>query len=275
MVALRVGRFSFELDRPLLMGVVNVTPDSFSDGGRHATAEQAIAHAYSLVEQGADILDIGGESTRPGAPAVALEQEWDRVGPVLASLQQAGVALSVDTRKPQIMERALQMGCDMINDVSGFRDPGSIAAVAAHSCACCIMHMQGDPLTMQVSPDYRDVLSELRLYFYTRVRALVQAGVEMNRIVLDPGIGFGKSVQHNLTLLQHLPELHESLPWLIGLSRKSLIGHLTGREIPDRLAGSLGGAIAAWAAGASILRVHDVAQTKDALTVFRAVTAKK
>jgi dihydropteroate synthase len=271
MAALQIGRFSFTLDRPLIMGVVNVTPDSFSDGGRHATTEQAVAHAHCLIQEGADILDIGGESTRPGAPAVGLEQEWERVGPVLAALQQAGVALSVDTRKPQIMRRALQLGCDMINDVSGFTDPDSIDAVAGATCACCIMHMQGDPLTMQVSPDYRDVLSELRLYFYTRVKALSEAGVGMNRIVLDPGIGFGKSVQHNLAVLRQLRSMHETLPWLVGVSRKSLIGHLTGRDVQDRLAGSLGGAIAAWAAGASILRVHDVAATKDALAVYSAV----
>ncbi len=257
------------------MGVVNVTPDSFSDGGRHATTDQAIAHAMQLVSQGADILDIGGESTRPGAPAIAPEEEWARVGPVLKALQSVGVALSVDTRKSSVMQLALAAGCDMINDVSGFSDPLAIEAVTNSNCACCVMHMQGDPLTMQVSPDYRDVLSELRLYFYHRVQASTQAGVGINRIVLDPGIGFGKSVAHNLTLLQHLRAMHDHLPWLVGLSRKSLVGHLTGRDVNDRLAGSLGGALAAWQSGAQILRVHDVGQTKDALAVFQAVMQKE
>ncbi len=272
---MQCGRFSFELNRPLIMGVVNITPDSFSDGGRYAQTDQAVAHALQLVQDGADILDIGGESTRPGAPPVPEDIEWQRIRPVLAALQTAGVALSVDTRKPGLMRLALDLGCDMINDVSGFNDPQAIAAVAQSDCACCVMHMQGNPLTMQATPDYRDVLSELSLYFYDRVTALTQAGVNQNRIVLDPGIGFGKTVQHNLRLLQHLRQLHDDLPFLVGVSRKSLIGHLTGRTVEARLAGSLGGALAAWHAGAAVLRVHDVAQTKDAFAVFRAITECK
>jgi dihydropteroate synthase len=275
MAVFQCGRFTFELNRPLIMGVVNITPDSFSDGGRFAQTDLAIAHAMQMVRDGADILDIGGESTRPGAQPVPDAVEWERVGPVLAALSSSGVALSVDTRKATVMRQALALGCDMINDVSGFVEPAAIAAVAKANCACCVMHMQGNPLTMQQSPDYRDVLSELNLYFYDRVEALTQAGVAREAILLDPGIGFGKSVEHNLTLLKHLRQLHADLPFLVGLSRKSLIGHLTGRPVEQRLAGSLGGALASWLAGAKVLRVHDVAATKDALTVFRAVIDKK
>ena len=267
------GRFEFTLDRPLLMGVVNVTPDSFSDGGQHAHADAAIKHAHQLIEEGAQIIDIGGESTRPGAQAVPLEEELFRIMPVLEALREAGVALSVDTCKADVMRMALDSGADVINDVTGFASEASRIVLATHpTCGACVMHMQGEPRTMQAAPAYSDLVLEVMQFLRDRATALIDEGVAARRIAIDPGFGFGKSVAHNYTLLR---ELHQfvglGFPVLAGLSRKSMIGAVTGRAVNDRLAGSLAGALAAVARGARILRVHDVAATRDALEVWLAV----
>jgi dihydropteroate synthase len=261
------------LDRPLVMGVVNVTPDSFSDGGRHATADSAIAHARRLIDEGADLLDIGGESTRPGASPVDPDAEWARIGPVIAGLRDCGLPLSVDTRRAGVMRRALAAGADMINDVAGFAEPASIEAVAASEAALCAMHMLGEPFTMQREPVYRDVVSEVVGFLYGRLEALVRAGVARERVVLDPGIGFGKTADHNVRLIRELGRLVDlGQPVLAGVSRKSLIGELTGgRPVGDRLAGSVAGALALVDRGAKIVRVHDVGATRQALDVWQAL----
>ncbi len=266
------GRFTLPLDRPLIMGVVNVTPDSFSDGGRHGTIEAAIAHARRLLAEGADLLDIGGESTRPGAAPVAPDEEIARVAPVVAALRDCAVPLSVDTRHPRTMRAVLELGADMINDVGAMRAPGAIDAVRESGCAVCVMHMQGEPATMQQAPAYVEVVSEVEEFLRERVDALVAAGVSRERVVVDPGIGFGKSLRHNLLLIDALDELAAGgQPVLVGVSRKSMIGELTGRSADQRLPGSLAAMLAAIARGAAIVRVHDVAQSRDALRVWQAI----
>ena len=269
---LRCGRFELLLNRPLVMGVVNVTPDSFSDGGQHQNAEAAIAHAFALVDEGADILDIGGESTRPGAQQISVQTEWKRIAPVLEALLAAGVPVSVDTRHAEVMRLALALGVDMINDVQGFRDPASIDAVAGTQAALCVMHMRGEPATMQQAPVYRDVVAEVRSFLAARLAELRGRGIARDQLLVDPGIGFGKTLEDNLRLLRETRSLAElGAPVLVGVSRKSMIGQLTGRDLAGRLAGSLAGALAAVARGAAIVRVHDVAATRDALTVWHAV----
>jgi len=269
------GRFVLALDRPLLMGVVNATPDSFSDGGRYEAADAAIVHARRLIDEGADIVDIGGESTRPGARAVEAGEEARRVLPVLEALAGCGRPLSVDTRRAEVMRAALAAGADMINDVGGFRASGAVAAVAAGSAALCVMHMLGEPATMQTAPAYDDVVADVQQFLAQRLRVLQAAGVAHERLVVDPGIGFGKTQADNLRLLRSLDRLAAlGVPVLVGVSRKSLIGQLTGRPVDQRLAGSIGGALAAAARGARILRVHDVAATRDALAVWQAVAGE-
>ena len=269
---LQCGRFSLGLDRPRIMGILNLTPDSFSDGGLWQDPGRAQAHALQMINDGADLLDLGAESTRPGAPAVPADEEWRRLRPVLEALMDCGVPLSVDTRKPEVMREALALGADLINDVSGFRDPASIETVRGRHAAVCIMHMHGDPQTMQQSPRYDDVGSEVHGFLAQRHAALLAAGVGADQIVLDPGIGFGKTLEHNLTLLRQLRSLRvQGAALLVGLSRKSMIEALTDQPVAQRLAGSLGGALAAVLQGADILRVHDVRETRDALTVFEAI----
>lgn len=269
---LRCGRFELALDRPRIMGVVNLTADSFSDGGRWLEPSTAIAHALRLLKEGAELLDLGAESTRPGAPPVPAEVELARLRPVLRALADAGVPLSVDTRKPEVMRAVLDEGADMINDVAGFRTEAAIDAVGASSAACCVMHMLGDPLTMQQAPVYRDVLRGVRDWLAARVAALQHAGVESARIVVDPGIGFGKTLEDNLALLARLPEaLPPGVPALVGVSRKSMLGAITGRPVDERLPASLAAMLAAVARGARIVRVHDVAATRDALVVWGAI----
>ncbi len=269
------GRFEFSLGRPTLMGIVNATPDSFSDGGQHATTDAAIAHARNLVREGAQILDIGGESTRPGSQGVAAAEELNRVLPVVEALRDDGIALSVDTCKPEVMRACLDAGADMINDVTGFINAQSRDIVARHaSCAVCVMHMQGEPRTMQVAPHYDDVVAEVRAELLRRATALADCGVDHRRILIDPGFGFGKTVAQNYALLRNLDRLVETgYPVLLGLSRKSMIGAVTGTPVGERLAGSLAGALAGVARGAAIVRVHDVAATRDALAVWRAANA--
>jgi len=271
---LRCGRFVLNLARPQIMGVVNVTPDSFSDGGVHASPAAAIAHARSLVADGADILDVGGESTRPGAQPVGAEQEIARVLPVIEGVRDLGVPVSVDTSKPEVMRAALRAGADMINDVAGFRACGAFEAVASSAAAVCIMHMQGEPRTMQADPRYDDVVAAVGEYLRGRALAAEAAGIAHERIVVDPGFGFGKTIEHNLALLRDLREI-DALGWpvLAGLSRKSMLGKLTGREVGERVHASVAAALLAVVRGARIVRVHDVRATRDALSVYEALQA--
>ena len=266
------GRFEFSLGRPILMGIVNVTPDSFSDGGQHATVDTAIAHARRLVAEGARILDIGGESTRPGSVAVDAHVELARVLPVVEAMRDAGIALSVDTCKPQVMRAVLDAGADMINDIAGFADGQSRDVVARHAtCGVCVMHMQGEPRTMQISPHYEDVVVEVRAELLRRAADLRAHGVARERITIDPGFGFGKTASQNYALLRNIDRLVDKwYPVLIWLSRKSMIGAVTGRPVGERLAGSLAAALAGVAKGGAVVRVHDVAQTRDALLVWHA-----
>jgi len=253
------------------MGIVNATPDSFSGSGAF-THRATIDHAMDLLAQGADMLDVGGESTRPGAQPVDAEEEWRRIGPVLTALRDSGAPLSVDTFKPDIMRRALDAGVDMINDIYGLRLPGALDAVAASSCGVCVMHMQGEPRTMQQQPQYDDVAVEVARFLSERVHALHAAGVNDSRIVLDPGFGFGKTVRHNYALLNQLDHVTRlGLPVLVGVSRKSMIGAAVNRPAAERVSGSLAAALAAVARGARLLRVHDVAATRDALAVWHAI----
>ncbi len=269
---LRCGRFVLSLEHPLVMGVVNVTPDSFSDGGRYATHEAAMRHAHRLIDEGADLLDIGGESTRPGASDVPADEEIRRIVPVLDALRDCGRPLSVDTRRPEAMRAALEHGADLVNDIGALRAPGALDAVRASECAVCLMHMLGEPGTMQQAPHYGDVVGEVEDFLAERLEAAVAAGIARERIVVDPGIGFGKTLRHNLQLLAALDELVAlGAPVLVGLSRKSMIGTLTGRDVDHRLAGSLSAMLAAVMRGAHIVRVHDVAETRDALRVWQAI----
>lgn len=249
------------------MGVVNVTPDSFSDGGRFLDVQEAVRQAKRLAQEGADILDIGGESTRPGAAPVSVKEELGRVLPVLEKI--SDLCVSVDTRRPEVMQAALGAGASMINDVDALAAPGALQAVAHSKCAVCLMHKKGEPATMQRDPHYEDVVREVRAYLGQRVEAAMAAGIAAERIVVDPGFGFGKTAQHNLVLLRHLRELSE-LPVLAGLSRKSTLGKLTARPVDERLAGSLAMALLALQSGATILRVHDVKETRDVVAVWEA-----
>jgi dihydropteroate synthase len=252
------------------MGVVNITPDSFSDGGRYYTRETAIAHARALAADGAHIIDIGGESTRPGAAPGTEDEELGRVLPVLEALEE--LCVSVDTRRPAVMQAALAAGASMINDVQALQASGALAAVRASQCAVCLMHMKGEPATMQREPHYDDVVGEVKAFLRQRVAAAEAAGIARERIVVDPGFGFGKTAAHNLTLLGRLAEFGElGVPLLAGLSRKSTLGKLTGRTVDERLAGSLAMALVAVQRGATILRVHDVKETRDVMAVWQAV----
>lgn len=265
-------RFNLAIDRPLVMGIVNLTPDSFSGDGVAANVDKAVAHAFWQISQGADLLDIGAESSRPGAAPTSLQDELQRLLPVLHALRDCGVPLSVDTYKPEVMRAAIASGVHMINDIYGFRMPGAFAAVVDSDCSLCIMHMQGEPLHMQRSPDYQDVVGEVRDFLAERVVAAGAAGIARERIVLDPGFGFGKSLQHNLQLLKNLSAIDQSgLPILAGLSRKSMLGQIVGRDVDDRLPSSVAAALLAGQYGARIIRVHDVAATRDALAVWQAV----
>jgi len=255
------------------MGVVNITPDSFSDGGRFLTPAAAIAQAHLLIEEGADLIDFGAESSRPGAAAVvSADEELRRLLPVLRGLRDAPVALSVDTIKPEVMHAALAEGAGMINDINALRAPGALAAVAAADAAVCLMHMQGTPDTMQQQPDYANVVAEVKDFLLERVTAVRAAGIPPERIAIDPGFGFGKTLEHNLELLRHLREFKAlGVPVLAGWSRKSSLGAITGKPAGDRLAASIAAALIAAQNGAAILRVHDVAATRDALAVLAAV----
>lgn len=269
----QTARFLLRLQRPLVMGIVNVTPDSFSDGGRHASESGAIAQCERLVEQGADILDLGGESSRPGAASLPLDEERRRVVPVLKAVLRLGVPISVDTYKPELMREVLDLGADIINDIHALGRPGAVEAVAAHPQAgVCLMHMQGAPATMQERPRYDDVVAEVKGFLSRRSALLVRAGIDRQRIAIDPGIGFGKSVDHNLSLLARQRELLDlGQPLLVGWSRKSTLGTVTGRDVGRRGPASLAAAVLAAERGADVIRVHDVEATVDALEVWQAI----
>lgn len=257
---------------PMLMGVLNITPDSFSDAGQWYDRHRAIEHGLAMAEQGAELIDVGGESTRPGADPVPLAEELDRVLPVIEALASRGIWVSIDTLKPEVMRQAVAAGAVMLNDVTAFADPQSLDVAATSGCAVCAMHMQGEPRTMQRAPHYADVVGEVRGYLAARAAALVQAGVPVDAIMLDPGFGFGKTLAHNLALLRGLPALRElGHVVLAGLSRKSMLGRLTGRHVTERLPASLAAALMALDGGARVLRVHDVPAHVDALAIWRAV----
>ncbi|WP_041681099.1 MULTISPECIES: dihydropteroate synthase [Cupriavidus] len=271
------GRFRFALDqRPLVMGILNVTPDSFSDGGQHTSRDAALRHAEQMIAEGVDIIDIGGESSRPGSAALPLEDELARVIPVVEALRDCGKPLSIDTYKPEVMRAALAAGADLINDIWGFRMPGAVEALAAPEAGqagLCVMHMQRDPQTMQEDPHYDDVVAEVAEFLAERIAALRAAGIDDARLSLDPGFGFGKTPDHNLRLLGQLPRLAlEGLPVLAGISRKSTLGAILGGRAPQqRIAASIAAAVCAVERGAFIVRVHDVGQTVDAVKTWWAV----
>jgi dihydropteroate synthase len=267
------GRFEFNLERPILMGIVNVTPDSFSDGGQHDQTDTAIAHARQLIAQGAHILDIGGESTRPGAAPVTLEIELARIMPILDAVKDSGAAISIDTCKAEVMRAALAEGADMINDVTGMRTVQARAVVAQHpNCGVCVMHMQGEPRTMQQNPHYKDVVREVHQALLHQAHMLQESGVDRSRISIDPGLGFGKTLAQNYQLIAELETIASSgYPVVFGASRKSMLGTVTGQSVDKRLAASLAAALAGVAHGAKVLRVHDVAETRDALMVWQSV----
>ncbi|HEY7963191.1 MAG TPA: dihydropteroate synthase [Steroidobacteraceae bacterium] len=270
---LRCADKTLDLSTPLVMGVLNVTPDSFSDGGRFLPAAAAVAHGLRMAEEGAAIIDVGGESTRPGAGAVSAAEELDRILTVIERLRAASPAvISVDTSKPEVMRAAAAAGAGLINDVRALRAPGAMAAALESGCAVCLMHMQGEPRTMQLAPVYQDVVAEVRAFLAERAAACRAAGFGAGRLALDPGFGFGKNLEHNLALLRGLPGLAaDGLPLVVGLSRKAMLGKLTGRGDGERLAGSVALAALAVLNGARIVRAHDVAATLDAVRVAAAV----
>ena len=271
------GRYRLPLHdqmRPLVMGILNATPDSFSDGGQYHALESALSRAEQMIAEGVDIIDIGGETTRPGAKALPLEDELQRVMPLVYALRDCGKPLSIDTYKAQVMREALAAGADMINDINGFRAEGAVEAVKDSDCGLCVMHMQNQPQDMQNNPQYTNTLDEVIFFLHERVNTLQAAGISRSRLCIDPGFGFGKTLSDNLALLKSVDAMQKTLdlPLLAGMSRKSMIGAITGQPVEKRLAGSLAAALIATANGAKILRVHDVAETIDALAVWQAAT---
>lgn len=269
------GKYQLNLDRPYVMGIVNVTPDSFSDGGKFSSTDLAVAQALTLVAEGADILDIGGESTRPGAIPVSLDEELRRVIPVIQALNEvAKVPLSIDTYKPEVMRAAIAAGADIVNDVRALQEEGALAVVADSNAGVCLMHMQGTPQSMQLDPSYVDVVAEVKQFLSDRVNAALAHGITRERILLDPGFGFGKRTVHNLALIQHLHELTDiGLPLLVGLSRKAVLGQIAGGDELQRLHAGIAASVISAMKGAKILRVHDVKATVDALKIVTAVTS--
>ncbi len=273
---IRLGERILTLGRSRVMGILNVTPDSFSDGGRFLCAEAALEQAASMSQQGADIIDVGGESTRPGAGQLPVQQELDRILPVIESITaRFDVAVSVDTSKPQVMQAAVAAGAVLINDVFALRREGAMDVAAGLDAAICLMHMQGDPGTMQVQPQYQELPREIIDFLGERVRACREAGIDADRLIVDPGFGFGKNDQHNLKILANLEQFRDlKLPLLVGLSRKRTLGNLTGKEADQRVAGGVAAAVIAVSNGANIVRTHDVGPTVDALRVFDAVAGQ-
>ena len=272
MKTLSLGSFDLPLAKPLVMGVVNMTPDSFSDGGKFFSTAAAIDHARQLIDEGADILDIGGESTRPGAEPVDTAEELRRVLPFIEAMKNHAVPISIDTMKPEVMRAAIQAGVSMVNDVNALSADGAIEVCAQSNVGVCLMHMQGMPRTMQLEPNYADVVAEVKAFLAARAHACEQAGIAKNRIAIDPGFGFGKNREHNLALLRRLGEFHDlGYALLVGLSRKSVLGKITGQEVVSRVPASVAAAMLAVQNGAQIVRVHDVRATKDALAILQAV----
>ena len=272
----RCGRFLFDFakrNRPIVMGILNATPDSFSDGGKFRSPKDAIAQAERMLADGVDLIDIGGESTRPGAEPVGVQEELDRVLPVIEALKDCGVPLSIDTYKPETMRQALHAGVDCVNDIWALRQTGAVDAVLeSQNCGIVLMHMQRDPLTMQFDPEYINVIAEVKQFLKDRADLLISSGIAIDRIAIDPGFGFGKSLEHNLNMLSNFSEFTTlGLPVLAGISRKSMIGKITGKDTNDRVAPSIAAAIMAADRGASIVRVHDVAETVDALKLWEAI----
>ena len=269
---LHCGRFTIPLNRPLIMGIVNVTPDSFSDGGRHVTAASGIEHAFRLLEEGADILDVGGESSRPGAQPVGIDEELRRVLPLIEALQGGNVPLSVDTCKTEVMRAAIAAGAAMINDINALQGEGALEAVAGSNAAVCLMHRQGTPQTMQLAPRYGDVVADVMAFLEARMAAAQAAGIGLERLVVDPGFGFGKSLEHNVILLRQLDRFQAlGVPLLAGLSRKSMLGQIAGLGVDARLIPSVAAAVIAAMKGARIIRVHDVKASKEALKIVNAI----
>ncbi len=267
------GKFQLDLMRPLVMGIVNVTPDSFSDGGKYSSVDLAVEHALQLIAEGADILDIGGESTRPGADPVGLDEELRRVVPVIEALSKVTtVPLSIDTYKPEVMRAAIEAGADIVNDICALREDGALEIVANSNAGVCLMHMQGIPQTMQINPQYADVVNEVKQFLIDRVEACLAHGIARERIMLDPGFGFGKTTAHNVALIQHLDSfVGLGFPLLVGLSRKSVLGRIAGGDEQQRLHAGLAASVISVMKGAKIVRVHDVKATVDALKVVAAV----
>lgn len=272
-LVLDCGGRALDLSRTAIMGILNVTPDSFSDGGFFLAREQAVAHALRMVEDGADIIDVGGESTRPGAQAVTVQEELDRTIPVIEAVAKSvSLPISIDTSKPEVMRAAVQAGAGFINDVRALREPGALETAASLNVPVCLMHMQGEPRSMQANPRYDDVLKDVRAFLAARIEAAMAAGIRRDRIVIDPGFGFGKSAEHNLELLRRLPEFRVlGVPLLAGLSRKSMIGKLLGLPVEQRLNASVALALAAVQNGATIVRVHDVRASREAIRMWEAV----
>jgi dihydropteroate synthase len=266
------GHFQFDLSRPLVMGIVNATPDSFSDGGLHLQHDAALIHAQKMIADGADMIDIGGESTRPGASPVSIQEELDRVMPIIQGLRGSPVPISIDTSKPEVMQAAIFAGAQMVNDINALQDAAAMKVAAANDVAVCLMHKQGNPQTMQQQPHYQNVVAEVSGFLRDRIAAAQAAGIQRERIVIDPGFGFGKSLAHNLVLLRELNKLTvHGVPVLAGLSRKSMLGALTGQDVTQRLSASVAAALIAVQRGAKIVRVHDVRATVDAFRILSAV----
>ena len=267
---LQLNKHVFDLKRPLIMGILNITPDSFSDGGQYLTLDEALKRAHQMIEEGVDIIDIGGESTRPGSEPVSADEELKRITPIIEALKKkSDIAISVDTYKPQVMKVVIGMDVAMINDVYALSQPGAIDIIKQSHVGICLMHMQGTPKTMQQNPHYTNVVSEVKLFLEARAKHLMSEGIDKSRIILDPGFGFGKTFEHNIELLQQLESFQTlKLPLLVGLSRKSFIRKILNGDYDDHLSGSISAAIFSVIKGAKILRVHDVKETKSALKII-------
>ena len=274
---MQFGKYFIDLSQPQVMGILNVTPDSFSDGGKHTNVSQALDHALRMIEEGATFIDIGGESTRPGAPDVALQEELDRTIPVIEAVaKNTPCVISIDTSKADVMREAVKAGAGLINDVRALQEPGALQVAAEAQVPVCLMHMQGQPRTMQQSPEYDDVVNDVGQFLLARTKVCEEAGIAKDKILFDPGYGFGKSLEHNYTLVKHLPSLMKlGYPVLVGMSRKSMIGNLLNRKVDERLAGSISLATIVAQMGAQIIRVHDVKETADAVNIVKMLNSVK
>ena len=274
---MQFGKYFIDLSQPQVMGILNVTPDSFSDGGKHTNVSQALDHALRMIEEGATFIDIGGESTRPGAPDVSLQEELDRTIPVIEAVaKNTPCVISIDTSKADVMREAVKAGAGLINDVRALQEPGALQVAAEAQVPVCLMHMQGQPRTMQQSPEYDDVVNDVGQFLLARPKVCEEAGIAKDKILFDPGYGFGKSLEHNYTLVKHLPSLMKlGYPVLVGMSRKSMIGNLLNRKVDERLAGSISLATIVAQMGAQIIRVHDVKETADAVNIVKMLNSVK